>query len=118
MTGTNNNFTSDSDVPKDSDISTNNSMSTPSPDPTTPQSHEDAEDARLREEAARAQVRLDTLLEESREHADTEAETDAAMSELEEGVDELGTDLGNMDRDLTEEEIHAAKAAGAVNNEE
>lgn len=117
MTGTNNNFTSDSDVPMDSDISTNSMSNTPQPDPQIPQTSVDREDTRLREEAADAQERLDNLVEESRQHAETAEETDVAMSKLEKGVDEIGKDLGDMDKDLTEEEIHAAKAAKAVNKE-
>lgn len=116
MTGTNNNFTSDSEVPMDSDTSTN--MTTPNPDPITPQTSEDAEEARLQAEALSAEARLDELVHQSREHEETDNKTETSVTRLEEGVDELGTDLDHMDRELTEEEKHAANAAEAISDEE
>lgn len=111
MTGTNNNFTTDSDVSKDSDISTN-SMNRTQPD--DPNMQPNMTDERLREEAAVAQKELDSLLEEISGHTETAEQIDQAVSKLEEGVNQLGEELANMDHEFTQEEVAAAAQADKV----
>lgn len=70
------------------------------------------------ESRADIQARLDSLHERADDHGEIAEKTDTALNAIEEGAEALDKSTDTMDRELTEEEKHAAEAAANAEDEQ